>query len=1165
LEAAIERTEDTVVNTNSSTNISGSTTTITTIQSTQTNNFSAAYVDNTDVSTDIFYAMASTVIQDPITNVVYQSQYNGPLTCGFVNLRKVNPTDFLALQRKEDIAGRLITQINGVYPQLDLTPRSEMRDLVIDPVSVEMSNMSVREWFSRCATSISAISQVDNASGNGVSDPFSSSPMKQAIARAYGLNPNDTQILINKQFDILAEAAGVQRGSATSSIVPLTFYTYVKPTVNVIISVGAILATQPDSQTPSLNFQTTNSASISASSAASFYNSATNRWEITTISAQCATSGSISNVGGGTITQTVSNVPAGWGVTNPAAAEFGTDTESNAHLAEVIQARNVTGVDSGTRNGYYVAALGTPGITQSIVVAAGDLYMERDFDSVRQKHVGGCVDIYTRGTSLSEQDSQVLFEYENTGIYGSYANYVALSIVNKNNLQFSIANFASLGLPFYTAVEIIVQQSGSSFYLGTTNATFDNSGGYIFLSQTDMAYTISGLGTVNQKTSPLIISGQPATNAVAVAALVSSSPGSYTIGLFARLQSPLNIVPTIQPIIQVDSVVGNGATGVVPTASINLVRTQDFFLLGGSNQDLAAVSVPSTTSILTTETISMISSSVPIDTAMDLDFNNNGQLLTSKVVTGVTLPAFTVRSSDLSTLYTYGAKADYLIQPNARYQSYSLVIPAPTVVTGASYNVPSSAPYTLTPLLNLATFISDQGVKYANGTSFISVPSSPLQGQYSVSTAGLYTFNAADAGAAITMSYTLGSAIAVGGTPATNVVVSYYKFTLAEQIAFVSGETDVLSSNLPTMLQQTGFVYNVWLPPSYGLTQLVADTGLIQALVPYSSRYIKVTYNNSAVTLVMSEGIDFTLNVNATSGAATITRILTGSIPDGATVSVSYYINETFTVATEYPAYVQILANTIAQSQAACCSVLVKAMIANPVNISMTITLAPTADADTVDSNARSAISLTLANASTTLSQSVLVQQVQNVTGITDIGLPILMLAKSDGAYDIGVVIPTQTVWNPLGADPSFKNITIPQNSFITASVVLPDSTIPGGGQPDAYVGLMLQSGGALNQPQLFRRASSIQDFLSNGGFYIIGTNDQINSTTPLGSSYSQKVLITIPTTVSNPGLQSYLVTYQVYGEGGAKDIDTSPTEYFVPGIITLNYISTTGTTAGGL
>ena len=468
-------------------------------------------MDNTDVSTDIFYAMASTVIQDPITNVVYQSQYNGPLTCGFVNLRKVNPTDFIGLQRNEDIAGRLITQINTVYPQLDLTPRSEMRDLVIDPVSVEMSNMSVREWFSRVSTSISAISQVDNASGNGVSDPFSSSPMKQSIARAYGLNPNDTQILINKQFDILAEQAGVTRGPAAASVVTLTFYTYVKPTINIIIPVGAVVATAPDSQTPSLNFQTTGSASISASSAASFYNAENNWWAVT-ISAQCATTGSISNVGGGTITKPVSNVPAGWGVTNQAAAEFGTDTQSNAQLAEIIQARNVTGVDSGTRNGYYVAALGTPGITQSIIVAAGDLYMERDFDPIRQKHVGGCVDIYTRGTSLSEQDSQALFEYENTGVYGAYSNYVTLNLFNKNNLQFAIANFASFGLPFYTAVEVIVQQSGSSFYLGTANAIFDNTGGYIFLSPTDMAYTISGLGTVNQTTSPLIINGQPATN-----------------------------------------------------------------------------------------------------------------------------------------------------------------------------------------------------------------------------------------------------------------------------------------------------------------------------------------------------------------------------------------------------------------------------------------------------------------------------------------------------------------------------------------------------------------------------------------------------------------------------------------------------------------------------
>ena len=183
----------------------------------QTQEFTFNYVDIPPSAVNnatLFYAMLSTVVQDPLTSSVYESQQNGPLTCGFVSLALASPTDFLALQRKEDIAGRMISYITQLYPDLDLSPRSEARDLLIDPVSIELSNMSVREWFDRCSRSVSAISQVDNASGNGISDDFSSSPVKQSIARAFGLSASDTQSLIDRQFDVLGESAGLARGGA---------------------------------------------------------------------------------------------------------------------------------------------------------------------------------------------------------------------------------------------------------------------------------------------------------------------------------------------------------------------------------------------------------------------------------------------------------------------------------------------------------------------------------------------------------------------------------------------------------------------------------------------------------------------------------------------------------------------------------------------------------------------------------------------------------------------------------------------------------------------------------------------------------------------------------------------------------------------------------------
>src|SRR5208282_4340985 len=135
-------------------------------------------------------------------------------------------------------------------------------------------------------------------------------------------------------------------------------------------------------------------------------------------------------------------------------------------------------------------------------------------------------------------------------------------------------------------------------------------------------------------------------------------------------------IPSLQPLIDVNSVTGNQVTGDVPPSAINLIRTQDFFLLGGSNQDLATVNVASTTSASTTTVLTIASDTVPIDSAMDLDFDSGNNVITSKVVNGVTVPAFTVRSADLSTLYVFGL--DYDIIPNGPYHNYSLFIPQTT-------------------------------------------------------------------------------------------------------------------------------------------------------------------------------------------------------------------------------------------------------------------------------------------------------------------------------------------------------------------------------------------------------------------------------------------------------------------------------------------------------
>ncbi len=77
-------------------------------------------------------------------------------------------------------------------------------------------------------------------------------------------------------------------------------------------------------------------------------------------------------------------------------------------------------------------------------------------------------------------------------------------------------------------------------------------------------------------------------------------------------------------------------------------------------------------------------------------------------------------------------------------------------VTNEAQTIPSaSGPYTITPIAPYGAWATDEGVVSAAGVAFTAVSASPTAGQYvppSASSAS-YTFNAADAGTAVLISY----------------------------------------------------------------------------------------------------------------------------------------------------------------------------------------------------------------------------------------------------------------------------------------------------------------------------------------------------------------------------------------------------------------------------
>jgi hypothetical protein len=100
--------------------------------------------------------------------------------------------------------------------------------------------------------------------------------------------------------------------------------------------------------------------------------------------------------------------------------------------------------------------------------------------------------------------------------------------------------------------------------------------------------------------------------------------------------------------------------------------------------------------------------------------------------------------------------------------------------------VPAATPFAVT-VANATNFYDDLGVFYAmTGLPFSRVTTPTVAGQYSVASNGVYTFDSADAGAELQISYTYNSAAA--GT----------KITLANQL---TGTTPIFKATFYTLFQ----------------------------------------------------------------------------------------------------------------------------------------------------------------------------------------------------------------------------------------------------------------------------------------------------------------------------------------------------------------------------
>jgi uncharacterized phage protein gp47/JayE len=974
---------------------------------------------------DTFYVTLSTLVQDQDSKAIYESQYNGPLKCGYVDLKRVSPSDYLALQNQTDIASRIVSQVSGTNPGLDLSPRSEVRDLIIDPISSELSNASVRVWFDLVSRSVSALDQVDDANNDGISDPVDTSDYKQAIASAFSIPVASVQSYIDSLFDVAADNAGCPRIGATKAIGTLKVYTTNQPSQRDEVIINGMVTTVQDEQTPAVNFILRGSAIIDPASAASLYNSAKNRWEVS-VPIECDTPGAVGNVGAGTIRRIVSGIPSGWQIINDVATDFGQDQETNSNLASRIQDKVVTGVDTGTKNGLKSVAKAIPGVLDAKIVGANDPEMLRDWDPTRNRHIFGSVDMYIKGVAKSEIDNKTPFNYGISSDYEQYGTYLTLineSMGDGNNSRIRYRVPSSSVLPL-AVMEIMIDMGSTSYFLNVTDTIVDNNG-TILVNPKSMPYKKNALGDLVTMTSNnyTTLNTSGGTNAIARA--------------FIRYNTGIDYVPVTQPVYSISSISGEDTKiGVLNKRRYRIIKDSDPLLNGNSDVSNDRIVVDQAY-VIKNKTIKFVDDSpVTIDEGISL---NNGDVIVVKDAADSTIK--------------YDLDVHYSLIPTAQYNTYSIQ-------------------------------------RLSSATSPI-----PLN---------------------------------------QDTIVVYNGLDLMEVPTLVSNESKTVSL-VPTSLQQ-GFIPNVWLPYSHNLLTLLNDVDL--ASVSRSSRFIKVQYDNGAGPVTMIQGQDFDI-VTKDDGSCSIFRLASSGsrLQEDSVVTVSYFRSEMLDIKYLYPEYISILKNTIDGIRHAGADIVIKDMMETRVDVSVSLEVDAYANIEVIDAGVRTAISIAMDNADTRLTQAELVKQIKNVQGVTNIDLPFRKFSRSDASYEVGIVIPTGTVWLDTTG---IQGVVDRVHTRITEKPVLPTQTIASGGVPDAFVGFLY--GG-----ERMTRCFSIQELRTPGSFYILGSDD-------LTRADNGRIMFIPPTKISDPSSKAYKVTYQVFNELGSKDINLSSTEYLRPGTLVLDY-----------
>jgi len=383
-----------------------------------------------------FFFVITAVIYDPVLGQVTESAYSAELQASPITI--TSGIQDLPARTQNDVILTFSQELLTSNAGIDTKPGTVIRDMM-DPISEEMARIYIIQDFLSNSLSVSTLLNFDDPNNTGTSIPVASSISKQALQVALNLtNSSDVQTVIDSQFDKLASNVNVIRRGATPAIGTVTFYIDTAPIRDMSINQGAVVSSlgNLDQGIPAQNYSVLATQILSYANRQSYFNTSTNRYEISA-DVQAINTGSVGNTDSYTVTTISSGADSDFSVENPGPISFGQDIESNHDLSSRVELALYA--DTGTAGGYAKTAVSVPGVRNVQVVKAGDPLMIRDYDPVRNIHVGGKVDIYVQGRQIKQVSDQLAFSFESIGDQGAQTGELFI-IANAPAYQFKSQN-----------------------------------------------------------------------------------------------------------------------------------------------------------------------------------------------------------------------------------------------------------------------------------------------------------------------------------------------------------------------------------------------------------------------------------------------------------------------------------------------------------------------------------------------------------------------------------------------------------------------------------------------------------------------------------------------------------------------------------------------------